>query len=364
MNIIGLFPLTGNGGIASWTKKFMSTFPNDEFKFSYVNISSTDKKVTKLFGRYIVGLYGMIKVLYNVNRTINKGHYDILHTTTSGNIGHLRDYYVAKMCHRHGIKCIMHCRYGCIPDDIRKTNFVGIIMRKAMNEFDQIWGLDKKSFNAISNDASLRDKVSLTPNSIDVKEQLDAVSKIYNTIAFCGNVYPTKGVLELVKGALEAEVTLHIIGPASDNMIESIKKLAGDEIDKRVILHGRLPNEEAVEYLKNVDMIALPTYYKSEGFPISIIEAMSLSKLVISCDRAAIPDMLTALDGTMCGILVKPKSSDAIRDAILWCQSHKEEADKMRVKAYEKVYSSYRKEVVYEIYRTHYRELSEKNNKN
>lgn len=357
MNIIGLFPLVGNGGIASWTKKFRVTFPDDEFRFTFINVSSTDKKLANSALRYLGGLYGMIKVLWNVEKTIKKGQYEILHTTTSGNIGHLRDYLVAKICHRCGIKCIMHCRYGCIPDDIVKNDFVGKIMRKAMNEFDQIWVLDKKSLNAISQIKALKGKVFLTPNSIDVKEQLDASSKKYQTIAYCGNVYPEKGVLELVVGALEADVLLHIIGPVSEDMVYKINQLAGDNVNRKVFIHGRLPNEEAVEFLKNVDIVALPTYYKSEAFPISIIEAMSLSKLVISCDRAAIPDMLTALDGTMCGILVEPKSSDAIRDAILWCKNNSEEADEMRIKAYNKVYTAYRKEVVYELYRENYRKL-------
>ncbi len=357
MKILGLFPLTGNGGIASWTKKFKNTFPDSEFHFKYVNVSSANIKAKGTISRLSIGLYGMTKVLWNVRNVIKKEHFDILHTTTSGNISHIRDYYVARLCHRIGVKCIMHCRYGCIPDDLNSSRIVGKYLKKALNEFDQTWVLDKKSYNAINNIDVYKGKVFLTPNSIDVKEKLDSTPKQYKTIAFCGNVYPTKGVLELVKGVTQTDVVLHIIGPATDEMVKEIKSIAGDLIGDRVVIHGRLPNAEAVEFLKNVDMIALPTYYKSEAFPISILEAMSLSKLVISCDRAAIPDMLTALDGTMCGILVKPKSADAIRDAIAWCQNHKEEADKMRVKAYEKVYSSYRKEVVYELYRTHYRNL-------
>ena len=70
-------------------------------------------------------------------------------------------------------------------------------------------------------------------------------------------------------------------------------------------------------------MIALPTYYPSEAFPISILEAMSRGKMVISCPRAAIKDMLTAVDGKPCGILVREKSVDDIVDAIKWCQENR-----------------------------------------
>ena len=113
--------------------------------------------------------------------------------------------------------------------------------------------------------------------------------------------------------------------------------------------------EEAVKLMENFDIIALPTYYEGEAFPISILEAMSKGKLVISCPRAAIPDMLTSLDGEKCGILVSEKSYKEIAEAILWAQTHRLEADEMCKKAYKKVYECYREDVVYALYLNLYR---------
>lgn len=81
-----------------------------------------------------------------------------------------------------------------------------------------------------------------------------------------------------------------------------------------------------------MDIIALPTYYSSEAFPISILEAMSNGCLVLSCPRAAIPDMLTSVGGGKCGLLVEEKSADSIVDAILWAQNNTVEADNLRKK--------------------------------
>ena len=119
-----------------------------------------------------------------------------------------------------------------------------------------------------------------------------------------------------------------------------------------------MPNEQAVEFLKGMDVLVLPTYYESEAFPISILEAMSNGKLVISTPRAAIPDMLTAEDGTRCGILVEEKSVSQLKEAIEWVNAHHDEADSLCRKAYEKAYRSYRTDVVYELYRKYYRELT------
>ena len=361
MKIIGLFPLTGNGGIASWTKKFVKTFPDDEYQFTFVNVSPSVSRTGGLSEKFLMrtfsGITAMYRILHELKRVLKANRYDILHTTTSGNIGSLRDYRVAKLCKRYGVKSVMHCRYGCITEDIHSKGLVGKLLRKAMNEFDQIWVLDSRSYNTLKGIEHLKDKVFLTPNSIDVSEAMNPAPKEYKRVAFIGNLYPTKGLYELVEACCRTDVRLDIIGPGAEDVIAHVKNMAGENLDKTIFIHGRLPNLEAVRFMHEVDIVALPTYYPWEAFPISIIEAMSLTKMVISCPRAAVKDMLTDLEGKPCGMLVEPKSADAIVEAINWCQNHKEEADEMCCKAYEKVKTCYSKEVVYDLYRSLYAKL-------
>ena len=169
---------------------------------------------------------------------------------------------------------------------------------------------------------------------------------------------PSKGLYELVSAVVKCDIRLDIIGPGTDAVIETVRKISGNKLNNGIYIHGRLPNSEALELLKKSDILALPTYYPFEAFPISILEAMSLSKLVISTGRAAIPDMLTALDGSRCGILVAEKSVDEIVAAINYCQENPTVADEMRRKAYNKVKEAYTSSVVYAIYSGNYRLLS------
>ena len=283
----------------------------------------------------------------------------MLHTTTSGNIGSFRDIRVAEWCRKRGIKTIMHCRYGCIPEDYISKGLVGVLLRRSMTLFDQVWVLDNRTYKFLKNVDVVKDKVFLTPNSIEVKEQVDLNGKDYKRIAFIGNLIPTKGLYELTEAALQSDVRLDIIGPGPEDVVNRLKAMVGEQLKKKVFIHGRLPNPEAVKFMHQVDMIALPTYYPSEAFPISILEAMSLTKMVISCPRAAIPDMLTDIEGNPCGILVQEKSVQGIVDAISWCQNHKEEADRICQKAYEKVSACYRTDVVYKLYIDNYRTFLE-----
>lgn len=361
IKIIGLFPLTGNGGIASWTRKFVKTFPDKEHQFTFVNVSPATPRVggisESLLVRTLTGFISLFRILRNLKDVLNNGHYDLLHTTTSGNIGSIRDYRVAKLCKKYGVKSIMHCRYGCITEDIHSKGIIGWLLRRAMKEFNQIWVLDSQSYDTLKNIVYLKDKVYLTPNSIDVTEEMNPTPKEYKRIAFIGNLYPTKGLYELVEACIRTNVRLDVIGPGSNDVVAHVKRLAEDKLNSKIFIHGKIPNPEALRFMHDVDIVALPTYYPWEAFPISIIEAMSLTKMVISCPRAAVKDMLTDLDGNLCGMLVAPKSVDAIVEAILWCQENKEKADIMCQKAYEKVKSCYSKEIVYERYRNLYKKM-------
>ena len=362
IKVLLLVPLTGNGGIASWTKKFVATFPNDEFALHPLNVSPNREEGGGLMSRIFTGLKALKRVMKELRQNVRIQHFDIMHTTTSGSIGTLRDYCVARYCKSHGLKTVMHCRYGCIPQDVTSKGLLGHLLRKTMRLYDQIWVLDNKSYEALNELDYLKGKVFLTPNSIEVGNVIDLTPKAYRHVAFIGNLIPSKGIYELVKAVLSLgkyDVTLDLIGPGSEEIVGQLKKISGDKWGNVIKYHGRLSNVEAVKFMKAVDIVALPTYYPSEAFPISILEAMSLTKLVISTRRAAIPDMLSFPDGTCCGMLVREKSVEDIANAIRYCIEHPKEADTMSQKAYEKVFSSYRKEIVYDIYRDNYRNLLE-----
>lgn len=361
-NILIIAPILGNGGIQSWTKRFLKTFGNEEFHLTHVNVGQ--RRSTKGGGQYKIirsfnGFLDLIDVYKETKETLKSGHFHIMHTMTSGSLGIVRDFFLNRLCHKHGVKTVMHCHFGCIKEEFEDNGFWGWLFRKTMREFDHVWVLDSRSEKAINEDSQMQGKVFLTPNSIEVPKDCDLSPKAYKRVAFVGNLIPSKGLYELVEAVVKYEknIELLIVGPGRESVVKTIEEIAGNKLNNQIKILGKLPNEEAVELMKTVDIIALPTYFPAEAFPISILEAMSRGKLVISCPKAAIPDMLTALDGSKCGILAREKSIDDIIDALRWCQENKEEADKLCKKAYEKVYTAYRMEVIYELYRNLYRKL-------
>lgn len=362
MKILCTFPVAewANGGISSWSRKFIKTFPNEEFELIVVNTAPRRLVVESgLFRRVVTGLSAMCGILKQTYSILKNTQVTMMHTTTSGNLGTLRDFLLYRLCEHYGVKTILHCHYGCIAEDYVSKGLKGWLLRKTVRLYDQIWVLDKRSLNALKKYSHLADKVFLTPNSIEVPSVCDSQPKVYQRVGFIGNVVPEKGVLELVQAvvALKGEARLDIVGHALPGITDAIKAIAKEEYGKSVVAHDRMDNAQVVAFMKELDIVALPTYYPSEAFPISILEAMSLGKVVISTHRAAIPDMLTTINGELCGILVQEKSVTDIIEALKWCRQHPMQADEMCQKAYEKVYNCYRTEVVYELYRSLYRRL-------
>lgn len=358
INVLLISPGNGNGGIRSWTVKFLDTFPDDNYNLLFEGSFSyrSSKHFESTFYRIIDGVRDMVSLFFRVRKRLKKHDISIMHTTTSGSFGTLRDYVLMRLCHRYNVKCIMHCRYGCIKEDYEKKSFWGKMLQKTMNEYDQIWVLDSHSADFLKSIDNLKRKVFVTPNSIEVIPREVIEPKTYKSVAFIGNLVPTKGLFELVDASrrLNGAVKLTIAGPGSDDVMQKVKDLSGGLYGDSIIYLGRLDNKDVLPLMEKIDILALPTYYPSEGFPISILEAMSKGKMVISCDRAAILDMLTAVDGSPCGMIVKEKSADAIVDAIKWCQDNKTDADEMCKKAYDKAINCYDTKVVYNLYRSLY----------
>jgi glycosyltransferase involved in cell wall biosynthesis len=77
---------------------------------------------------------------------------------------------------------------------------------------------------------------------------------------------------------------------------------------------GLVRGEEKRQMLQDANIFVLPTFYKMEGLPISIIEAMATGNVIISTDHGAISDLVTEGDN---GFLIKKKSVDAILEKLL-----------------------------------------------
>lgn len=173
--------------------------------------------------------------------------------------------------------------------------------------------------------------LEIVPNFYD--KELDVVfeKKDLKTInlLYLSNIIKSKGIFELLE-------SFEVLSRKYDNIYLSIGGdfLSDEYMNKDDIKHkflekvknnrkinyiGKVYGEEKIELLKKSDIFVLPSYYKSEAFPISIVEAMRCGNAIVSTNYKYLPEIVDENNG----ILVEPKSPESLYKGIEYLLKNK-----------------------------------------
>lgn len=132
-------------------------------------------------------------------------------------------------------------------------------------------------------------------------------------ICSVASIYRNKGLEFLISSlALLAELpwACQIVGDGPDrSRLESLVHL--HQLQNRIRFTGTLPREQVFQILAHSRMIVLPTLY--EGFPYSLLEAMSQGVPIITTRVLGLPEIIPRGEN---GILVNPRDVSGLADAI------------------------------------------------
>jgi len=138
------------------------------------------------------------------------------------------------------------------------------------------------------------------------------IFQVKTVIGAIANFYPAKGLADLVAVAEEFKddqsLVFLVIGEGQEReKLETLIK--AKELDKKILLLGRIP--DAYRFLPAFDIFILPSL--KEGFPWSVLEAMSAKIPVIATKVGAIPEII---EDEKSGLLVDPASPKQIAQKI------------------------------------------------
>ncbi len=160
-----------------------------------------------------------------------------------------------------------------------------------------------------------KDRILVIPNGIEISKNLSIKRKDDLPIQFCivANLLPIKGHAYLLSSLSQLDKSidwrLNIVGVGPEK--ENLKILAREmSILDRIVFHGYLPNPLPVV---NQSDICFLTSLEYESCSNSILEYMSEGKPTIATTASGNPELI---DNNVNGILVPPKDTDALRDAI------------------------------------------------
>lgn len=107
-------------------------------------------------------------------------------------------------------------------------------------------------------------------------------------------------------------------------------------MENHVAFCGAQPHAEAMAHIAACQVFVMPSW--NEALGIAYLEAMAHGKPVVGCQGEGIADVVT--DGET-GLLVPPRDTNAIAEALLWLLDHPVEAQQMGKKARELVLQGY-----------------------
>jgi glycosyltransferase involved in cell wall biosynthesis len=204
------------------------------------------------------------------------------------------------------------------------------------------------------------EKIRIIPNGIDVQafERAEALPELRSSeekvIGVVARLDLKKGFAYLLAAVRELKNFSHrfkvvIVGEGPDRKaIEQMIERYG--LQETVLLAGQQSNMPGA--YAAIDIFVLPSL--NEGLPMTVLEAMAASRLVIATRVGAIPSVIE--DGKT-GLLVDPGDTAGLRDAIARLLSDADLCRRMAVQAHEWVTRHFTADAMARQYRPLYEEV-------
>lgn len=339
------------GGIAVWTKFFLSRCSKHNIETDLVNTEVIGKRLQNATsGRNVYDEFCRTRLIFGQLKRYLKSssnEYEIAHLNTScGPYGLIRDYFIARTIVRKNINVVTQFRCD-IPFWI-KNPISKFFLKKLCEISSERMVLCDNSQNYLKDTFGIS-SIKM-PNFIDDSVVLNNPKSINQSLrkaVFVGRVSNDKGAKELYELAEKfPDITFELVGEVT-SLVEGYKK------PNNVVLRGSSEHDKVIEYMDGADFFIFPTH--SEGFSIALTEAMARGLPSVATDVGANKDMVYP----DCGYIVNVGDVDAMETSIKKLYSY-EVREKMSNNALTKVKNEYVPDVVIDKLKSVYIKNSKK----
>ncbi|MEA3398177.1 MAG: glycosyltransferase family 4 protein [Patescibacteria group bacterium] len=180
------------------------------------------------------------------------------------------------------------------------------------------------------------EKIRIIPNGVDLSAIPPALKPVKNRVFFAGRLSWEKGAEYMIKAwpkVVKKIPNAKLIQVGNGGMKDEILKLAADlGVKDSIKLKPTMPHSEYIKEFKQAEIMVCPSL--AEGLGIAFIEAQACGTPVIGTNVGGILDVIQNNEN---GLLIEPKNSNAIADAIIRLLTDKELANRLRERAFETV---------------------------
>lgn len=224
--------------------------------------------------------------------------------------------------------------------------------KKAYNNSNAVFTMSRINKEILVRDYGVRkDLIKVIPPGVDINKFRGTKEKEDKSLLFVGPLIKRKGLEYLIKSFKEIEnrdIKLILIGEGRERKnLEFLVRRLGL---KNVEFKGYLEEEKLIEHYNMADMFVFPSL--KEGFGQVLLEAMACGLPIISTNTSAIPEVVGDA-----GILVEPRDSQALANAINLLIEDKELRNKLGGKGKKRVGENFTWKKVTERTLDAYREI-------
>jgi len=173
-----------------------------------------------------------------------------------------------------------------------------------------------------------KSKLELLYNGVDVKKYVPRKKPSGIRLLFVGNFIPRKGIIYLIRAFREIkkqvpEAELHIVGRRNEKSeyVQEARKESIEGISFVDVVNER----DLIRHFQESTMLVHPAVY--EAFGMTLVESMACGTPVIASEVGGIPEVIGDS-----GILIKPKSPEAITKAVLDLLDNRKKYESLRKK--------------------------------
>ena len=313
-------------------------------------------------------IFTFLGLLFRLFFKLISKKYHVYHTISQSQEGFIRDLPIVFLSKLFNSKVIVHIHGGNYDGfyQSQNSNFKSLI-RKMLMMADSIIVLSENLIKMLDFEPKLTLKIRVVPNGLPwclqdnilANKYLPVKNKEPIKLIFLSNLIESKGYLDVLEATeilinrfgyhIEIDFCGEFIQYDDAQRFKSIldaKAYFFDFIQEHNLMQnvhyqGIVGEEAKRNLLKEAHFFALPTHYKNEGQPISIIEAMANRCVVLTTDYRGISEMIKPNES---GIFVDFNCSEKIAEQIQYLIENPLEYEKISENGYQKYLENYTKE--------------------
>jgi glycosyltransferase involved in cell wall biosynthesis len=302
------------GGIAVWTQKIVSAGLPDQTPVTLVDTRSRGPRdIFQPAFFSIAELQRTLRIYFLVLYQLLFHRPKLIHLSCAlSSAGVFRDAACVALAKLFRVPVLTHY-HGNMQDfnTTRLRGYSGKIL---------IWLLRTSTINIFANTPSYhcaQQKLGSTKNFVLLPNFIeDAIFDYAKTTTepgqrlralYAGGITAAKGCAEILAMAQRfPTIDFHLFGKMHADMAQQYQN-----IPENLHLHGEVQHANLLAEMRLSDFLLFPSY--TEGFPLTVLEAMAIGLPVIATTVGGIPEMIQHGAG---GLLVPPRDSAALAQAI------------------------------------------------